>query len=194
LLLIAGNFTRINATWNLGIHITVVPKTQVHRHNVADLFLRKPRQKPPAKTLSLFDLTKMFPDEQSAIDYLARILWKDGIVCPYCAGKRVSPRKVKNYHRCKDCKKDFTIRVGTIFHRSHIPLHKWLYAMYLIITARKGISSLQLSKELDISQVSAWFLEQRIRAACGNQVTKLLSGIVEMDETAGTIRWIVWIR
>ena len=143
---------------------------------------RKEREIPKAKVLSLFDLMKMFPDEQSAIDYLAKILWKDGAVCPYCKGKRVSPRK-DNYYRCNDCKKDFTIRVGTIFHRSHIKLHLWLYAMYLIVTARKGISSVQLSKELGISQVSAWFLLQRIRAACGNQVNFLLSGIIESDET-----------
>ena len=143
--------------------------------------MSKPRQQPPAKTLSLFDLVQMFPDEQSAIDYLAKILWKDGTVCPYCKGKRVTPRKVKNYYRCNDCRRDFTIRVGTIFHRSHIPLHKWLYAMYLLVTARKGISSLQLSKELDISQKAAWFLEHRIREACGNQVHKILYGIVEAD-------------
>ena len=77
---------------------------------------------------------------------------------------------------------DFTIRVGTILHRSHIPLHKWLYAMYLLVTARKGISSMQLSKEIGVTYKSAWFLSQRIRAACGNMTEKLLSGIVEVDE------------
>jgi transposase-like protein len=144
---------------------------------------RKQREVPKAKVLSIYEMMERFPDEQAAIDYLTGILWKDGAVCPYCGGKRVSPRKVKNYHRCNDCKKDFTIRVGTIFHRSHIPLHKWLLAMYLIVTDRKGISSVELAKKLGISQVSAWFLLQRIRAACGNQVVKILSGIVEGDET-----------
>ncbi|MDR0499598.1 MAG: IS1595 family transposase, partial [Holophagales bacterium] len=84
---------------------------------------------------------------------------------------------------CNECRKDFTIRIGTIFHRSHIPLHKWLYAMYLIVTARKGISSLQLSKEIGVTQKTAWFLLSRIRKACGNQTKKLLSGIIEADET-----------
>ena len=143
-----------------------------------------PKQKtPPAKVLSTYELIQMFPDEQSAIDYLAGILWPDGPVCPYCGKMRISPRKEKNYYRCKDCRKDFTIRVGTIFHRSHIPLHKWMMALYLIVTARKGISSLQLSKEIRVKQESAWFLLQRIRAACGNQVAVILSGIVEADET-----------
>jgi transposase-like protein len=142
---------------------------------------RKEREIPKAKVLTLFDLAKMFTDEQAAIDYLAGILWKDGVGCPYCQSKRVSPRKVKNDHRCNDCRKDFTIRTGTIFHRSHIPLYKWLYAMYLLLTERKGVSSLGLSKLLGISQKSAWFLEHRIREACANQVPKFLSGIVEAD-------------
>ncbi len=74
------------------------------------------------------------------------------------------------------------MRTGTIFERSHIPLHKWLYAMYLVVTARKGISSLQLSKEIEITQKSAWFLLQRLREACGNDFT-MLRGLVEIDET-----------
>ena len=138
-----------------------------------------------AKVLSVYELMHMFPDEQSAIDYLTPILWTDGPVCPYCKSKRVNARKNHpNYYYCMDCLKDrFTIRAGTIFERSHIPLHKWLYAMYLVVTSRKGISSLQLSKEIGITQKSAWFLLQRIRAACGNQTEKILSGIVEIDET-----------
>ncbi len=74
------------------------------------------------------------------------------------------------------------MRTGTIFERSHVPLHKWLYAMYLLVTARKGISSLQLSKEIGITQKSAWFVLHRLREACGDDLT-ILSGIVEVDET-----------
>ena len=132
--------------------------------------------------LSTYELMQMFPDEQAAFDYLIPILWAEGPVCPYCQGKRIKERTTKNYYRCNDCLKIFTIRVGTIFERSHIPLHKWLYAMYLVVTSRKGVSSLQLSKEIGTTQKSAWFLLQRIRAACGNQTEKILSGIVEMDD------------
>ena len=134
------------------------------------------------KVLSKYELMQMFPNEQAAIKYLATILWPVGPVCPYCEGRRITARTTANYYRCNDCLKTFTIRVGTLFERSHIPLHKWLYAMYLIVTARKGISSIQMSKELGITQKSAWFLGQRIRAACGNQAEKILSGIVEIDE------------
>src|SRR6185503_13294401 len=102
--------------------------------------------------------------------------------CPVCRlGDRITVR-AGGFYRCNACKEDFTVRTGTIFERSHVPLHKWLYAMYLLITARKGISSLQLSKELGITQKSAWFLLQRIREACGSDTT-VLSGVVEIDET-----------
>ena len=140
--------------------------------------------KTPVKILSIYEFMQFFPNEQAAIDHLASILWQNGTVCPLCQGKNVTPRKNRqNYHRCNACRKDFTIRTGTIFERSHVPLHKWLFAMYLIVTARKGISSVQLAKELGITQRSAWFLLHRVRAACGNQVAKMLSGIIEVDET-----------
>jgi len=147
---------------------------------------KKPKEEPkqkPAKVLSLEEMREKFPDEQAAIDYLAGILWQNGVVCGYCKSKNVKERKSrKNYYHCNDCNEDFTIRVGTIFHRSHVPLHKWMLAMYLILTKRKGISSMELSKLFGISQVTAWFLDHRIRAACGNMTEKLLSGIVEADE------------
>jgi len=125
------------------------------------------------KELSFPEIVQKFPDEQAAIDYLAGILWKDGVVCPYCKSKNVKERKNrKNFHHCNACKKDFTIRVGTIFERSHVKLHTWLYAMYMVVTARKGVSAMQLSKELGLTYKTAWFLEHRIREACGNQKKK----------------------
>lgn len=133
-------------------------------------------------TISTFQLFKMFPDQDTARKYLEKRLWKDGCKCPKCSsGERITTRK-DGFYRCNACKQDFTVRTGTIFERSHVPLHKWLYAMYLLVTSRKGISSLQLSKEIGITQKSAWFVLQRLREACGNDLT-MLSGIVEIDET-----------
>src|SRR5258708_40177671 len=133
-------------------------------------------------TISTFQLFQMFPDEESARLYFESRLWPQGAHCPVCGLRdRVSARKA-GYYRCNQCLEDFTVRTGTIFERSHVPLHKWLYSMYLMITARKGISSLQLSKEIGITQKSAWFLLQRLREACGGDPT-VLSGIVEIDET-----------
>jgi len=124
----------------------------------------------------------MFPDQESARVYLEKRLWPDGCRCPVCGiGDRVTARK-NGFYRCNQCKEDFTVRTGTIFERSHVPLNKWLYAMYMLVTARKDISSLQLSKEIDVTQKSAWFMLQRLREACGNDPT-ILSGVVEVDET-----------
>lgn len=132
-------------------------------------------------TISTFQLFQKFPDAESARRYLESRLWKDGVKCPKCkAGGRVTARK-GGFYRCNACHLDFTVRTGTIFERSHVPLHKWLYAMYLLVTARKGISSLQLAKETGITQKSAWFVLQRLREACANNL-RPLNGTVEIDE------------
>ena len=132
-------------------------------------------------TISTFQLFAMFPDEDTARTYLEGRLWPKGPVCPTCAcGDRLTPRK-KGFYRCNQCQLDFTTRTGTIFERSHIPLHKWLYAMYLLVTSRKGISSMQLAKEIGITQKSAWFMLGRLREACAGELEKL-QGIVEVDE------------
>lgn len=133
-------------------------------------------------TISTFELFRLFPDQEAARVYLEGRIWANGVKCPHCANTdRITTRK-GGYYRCNACKEDFTVRTRTIFERSHVPLHKWLYAMYLLVTARKGISSLQLSKEIDITQKSAWFVLQRLREACGNDLS-MLRGIVEIDET-----------
>lgn len=136
-------------------------------------------------TISTFQLFKLFPDQESARLYLEARLWPDGVKCPICrSGEKITARKGKRigYYRCETCAEEFTVRTGTIFERSHIPLHQWLYAMYLMVTARKGISSVQLSKEIGITQKSAWFVLHRLREACGDDLTQL-SGIIEIDET-----------
>ena len=133
-------------------------------------------------TISTYQIFKMFPNEDAAREYLEGRRWPDGVTCPKCdEAKRITPRK-NGFYRCNACKKDFTVRTGTIFERSHIPLHKWVYAMYLLMTAREGVSSLQLGKEIGVTQKSAWFMLQRIREACGNDPT-ILGGTVEVDET-----------
>ncbi len=133
-------------------------------------------------TISLSELSKMFPDAESARVYMEGRRWPQGAVCPTCGeAKRITTRK-GGYYRCNPCKVDFTVRTGSIFGRSHIPLDKWILGIYLLMTARKGISSLQLSKEIGIRQASAWFMLGRLREACGNDPT-VLRGIVEIDET-----------
>jgi transposase-like protein len=133
-------------------------------------------------TISTFQLFEMFPDQETARTYLEGRLWPNGPHCPVCGlGERITVRK-DGFYRCNQCKEDFTVRAGTIFERSHVPLHKWVYAMYLLVTARKGISSILLAKEIGITQKSAWFVLHRLREACGSDIDKLL-GIIEIDET-----------
>lgn len=133
-------------------------------------------------TISTFQLFALFPNQETARTYLESRLWPNGPRCPVCGlGERITVRK-DGYYRCNQCQEDFTVRTGTIFERSHIPLHKWIYAMYLVVTARKGVSSLQLSKEIGITQKSAWFMLHRLREACGGNFKKL-RGIIEIDET-----------
>ncbi len=133
-------------------------------------------------TISTFELFAMFPDQETARVYLEGRLWPHGPKCPVCGlGERITIR-AGGFYRCNQCKEDFTVRTGTIFERSHVPLHKWIYAMYLLVTARKGISSMQLAKEIGITQKSAWFVLGRLREACGDDLT-VLCGIVEIDET-----------
>ena len=143
-------------------------------------------------TISTFQLFKMFPDNESARVYLEARLWPSGPRCPVCAGlDRITTRK-EGYYRCNKCAEDFTVRTGTVMERSHVPLHKWLYAMYLLVTARKGISSLQLSKEIGITQKSAWFVLGRLREACGQaphhlQGTDRMKPPKELDRIADKV-------
>jgi transposase-like protein len=133
-------------------------------------------------TISTFQLFEMFPDAETARVWFESRLWPNGPRCPVCGtGDRITTRK-GGYYRCNQCQEDFTVRTGTVMERSHIPLHKWVYAMYLLVTARKGISSMQLAKEIGITQKSAWFMLGRLREACGSDFGKL-TGIVEIDET-----------
>ena len=135
-------------------------------------------------TISTFELFRLYPDAESARVYFERRRWYGKVVCPHCGGdEHISARGGKRvgYYRCGDCAQEFTVRTKTIFERSHVPLNKWLYAMYLVVTSRKCISSVQLSKEIGVTQKTAWFILGRLREACGGDIDKL-GGIVEIDE------------
>src|SRR5208282_1461133 len=96
-------------------------------------------------TISTFKLFELFPDEPSARKYLEGRLWKDGVICPECKSKeRITTRK-DGFYRCNACKLDFTVRTGTIFERSHVPLHKWLYAMYSVESYARENQNLRIA-------------------------------------------------
>jgi transposase-like protein len=134
-------------------------------------------------TISTVQLFERFPDQEAARIYLEGRLWPNGPVCPQCGTSTLTVRP-NGFYRCNPCGKfTFSVREGTIFGRSKIPLHKWIYAMYLVVTARKGISSMQLAKEIGVTQKSAWFMLQRLREACSGIDMDKLRGIVEIDDT-----------
>lgn len=143
-------------------------------------------------TISTFQLFALFPDEESARVYLEGRIWPSGPVCPSCgaqdriSGLGVCATRKPGFYRCLPCGFDFTVRTNTVMERSKVPLHKWLYAMYLLVTARKGISSLQLAKEIGVTQKTAWFILGRLREACGGDGPggglEKLRGTVEVDE------------
>jgi transposase-like protein len=115
-------------------------------------------------TISTFQLFEMFPDAESARKYLEGRLWPNGVICPTCkSGERITTRK-RGFYRCNACQLDFTVRTGTIFERSHVPLHKWIVAMYLFAVETE-ISSIRLADEIKITQKSAWTVLNRVREA-----------------------------
>jgi transposase-like protein len=147
--------------------------------------------------MSLLD-RKYFKDEKAAFNHLEAILWADGVVCPHCgtvdkAGRlngvkdkagRVRPGLWKCYS--KGCRKQFTVKVGTVFESAHIPLHKMLQAVHLLCSSKKGISAHQLHRILEVDYKSAWFLAHRIREAMRDDTLTPMGGsgkIVEVDET-----------
>ena len=135
--------------------------------------------------ISLLELAQKFPDEKSARKWLEDIRWPEGRFCPNCESKNTHEcSHAKMPYRCRDCRKYLSVRTGTIMSGSPIPLLKWVYAIYLDVTSLKGVSSMKLHRDLDISQNSAWFMQQRIREAFAEKGKDApLSGTVEVDET-----------
>jgi len=131
-------------------------------------------------------IDKLFPDAESARLYLESRRWPNGVCCPICESDRIGQHS-PGYYRCDACKEAFTVRTGTIFGRSHVPLHKWVYAMYYLLTAREGISSLKLSKEIGITQKSAWFVRKRLREACGKDLTSTAAPPRPPEELVGAL-------
>ena len=114
---------------------------------------------------SLSELVQVFADEQACVDHLRAIRWKNGAFCPYCGSTRVYEFADKRTHKCGDCRQRFSIKVGTIFEDTKLPLRKWYMAIWLITSHKKGIASTTLARDLKITQKSAWFVLHRLRYA-----------------------------
>ncbi len=131
---------------------------------------------------SVIELLERFPDEQSCIDYLEEEWWGGQVVSPFDPTSKVYKCK-NNYYRCKNTGKYFNIRTKTIFHNTKVSLRKWLLAIFLATSHKKGISSCQLAKDIHVTQRTAWLILQRIRICYSLEESTVLEGVVEIDET-----------
>lgn len=138
----------------------------------------------PTKNIDLPSLIEKFGSEDKCHAYLERLRWPDGVRCPRCQSEKISRIHTRRMYECDSCRYQFSVRVGTIFHDSKLPIWKWMLAVYMITQSKKGISSNQLKRMLGVSYKTAWYLTHRIRAAMAQtQGNSMLSGIVEVDET-----------
>lgn len=131
---------------------------------------------------SLSELINTFPDEKSCIDYLEWLVWGGKIVSPFDSTSEVYKCK-NNQYKCKNTGKYFNAKNNTMFYRSSVPLQKWYIAIWIFMSHRKGLSSVQLSKDINVTQKTAWSMLQRIRECFGIENDADLEGVIEIDET-----------
>ncbi len=136
-----------------------------------------------AKTISLFKLMKQYSTQKKAIDYFESLRWGNKVTCSKCGGdEKIKPQKKYGDYWCGTCRSYLNVFTNTPLERSKVDVRKWLLASYLLITSRKGISALQLSKEIDVAYPTAWYMLHRLRLVCGEELEALRGG-VEIDET-----------
>lgn len=113
--------------------------------------------------MTLTYIQKHLNTHEKCIKYLEKLRWKDVPVCPYCESRKSTAKRLR--HTCHKCNKSFSVTVKTTFHNSNLPLYKWLSAISIMLSAKKGVSAMQLSRDLSINKNTAWLLQMKIRAA-----------------------------
>jgi transposase-like protein len=134
---------------------------------------------------TLLEAVRYFANEDVALAFVANLRWPDGPVCPKCGGKNVGFLSTRRVWKCraKDCNKQFSVKVGTVFEDSPLPLSKWLPALWMLANCKNGISSYELHRALGVTQKSAWFMLHRLRLAMQSKSFAKMGGTVEVDET-----------
>ncbi len=141
------------------------------------------------KFTSFAQMLEILSDENTCREFLEHIRWGSEPICAHCGSKNKDHYKLnqkgefKGLRKCKDCRKRFTVKVGTMFHGSSIPLRKWFIAIYIFSSHKKGISSLQLHRDLGVTQKTAWFMLSRIRNTFKPTSQEKISGVIQADET-----------
>ena len=134
--------------------------------------------------MNIKETLNRFPDQFTCIAYLEGLRWQEGPECPYCKSQHSSKRHDSHRHICNGCNRSYSVLVGTIFESTKLPLTQWFLAISLILNAKKGLSALQLSRDLGINRKTGWYLQMRIRKAMQDgEDGGLFKGIVEIDET-----------
>ena len=133
--------------------------------------------------MNLMQLVERFADEEKCRAYLEGLRWPDGVACPRCKSAKISRIQKRDQFDCDSCRYQFSVTAGTIFNDSHLPLWKWMLAVYLMMESKKGVSALQLKRTLKVSYKTAWYLCHRIRKTMETDQSKKLNGTVEVDET-----------
>lgn len=152
--------------------------------DTADLGYTEPTMsEKPFTPKTLVEAIRHFSDPDVSLEYVVARRWPQGVTCPYCQSQEVTFMANRRIWNCKGCRKQFSVKVGTIFQDSPIKLDKWLAAIWLIANAKNGISSWELHRTLGVTQKSAWFMLHRIRLAMQTGTFEKLSGHVEIDET-----------
>ena len=133
---------------------------------------------------SVVGMIDRYGDERSCEKHLQSVLWRDSEYCPHCGNVKIYHCSGGRRFRCAGCKKDFSIKTGTIFHDSKISLRKWFFAIYMVTTHKKSMSSYQLARDLQVTQKTAYYMLHRIRESVRNEdFIVSLGGIVEIDDT-----------
>jgi len=131
---------------------------------------------------TLTEFTDYFKDEETCVEHFTASRFRNGEYCPHCRHDKIYKCGNGKRYQCAACKQDFTIRTKTVFGESKLPLRKWYMAVYLLATSNKGISSVQLAKQVGVTQKTGWFIDHRIRAAMKQNKGQLF-GTIEADET-----------
>jgi transposase-like protein len=132
---------------------------------------------------TLLEAVRYYSDKNRCVNLLASIRWENGVTCPVCASKEITAFKTRQIWKCRTCKKQFSVKVGTIFEKSQVSLEKWFVCAWLLTNAKNGISSCEVARSLGVTQKTAWFMLHRIREAHANRSFEKLSGVVESDST-----------
>ncbi len=131
--------------------------------------------------MNILQLINKFSTQEACVKHLEKVRWGDKVKCVYCGSENNYANEKELRHHCNDCRKSFSVTVGTIFHHTHIELQKWFLVMSLMMNAKKGLSAYQIARDLGMRRATVWSMTHRIRKAMATNQANLLQGIVEMD-------------